>query len=151
MKAAKDPSAAIQFAAERSNKVWIQREMIPIMNNLGDPVVMRRLGMGALGVQCSKLPEEQVSNASLFFKLSVNMASYRAWYMLTYVEVAPDMFVGILDENNADSLQCMARLKDTAEMLIEAEAAVLDPHHEDRLVPYQISTWCFYVVLSNAS
>ena len=132
MRASKDANLAIQFQADRANIMWIRQEIVPLMMNLADDIVMKRLQLNSYGVATEATPEQR-ANADLFFNLNVNMASCRTWYMMIYAEIPPEQCVGILSTSNQDSLRCMAAFRDSALLLIEADAAFKDPLHNDRI------------------
>ena len=134
MKAFRDTETSIQWQADRVNKTWVHTDILQITQTQSDATVMKRLNMGPTGLQ-GQASDDERSNASLYFKLTANMASFRCWYMLTYSEFAPEQFAGILSTDKQMSLQATSRIKETAELLLDAEAALADPTHPDRLAP----------------
>ena len=83
----------------------------------------------------AKLSAAQQGHVEAFWRLTVATASERSWHMLHHTYTFPEGFAGRISVNEQESLQCMARIRETAELILAAEEASKDPEHNDRVVP----------------
>ena len=83
----------------------------------------------------AKLSAAQQGHVEAFWRLTVATASERSWHMLHHTYTFPEGFAGLISVNEQESLQCMARIRETAELILAAEEASRDPEHNDRVVP----------------
>ena len=136
MRAAKTVESRLAFQADRSNLKWVKDEISLLFSQMGHEAVLRRLDLfrGKV-VQAGKpqLSSSQLQHLDAFWRLSVCTAAERSWYMLHFVFTAPEMFSGILSSSEDESLDCLARVKQLAKLILGAEAAMNDAAHGDRV------------------
>lgn len=100
-----------------------------LFGQIHNEVILRRIER--CGAEVS--PETTASNAAIFWRLTVATASERSWFMLHYSHTLPEMLAGILSKHRGDSSDCLARFEELGRALIEAEDAMRDPDHDDRV------------------
>ena len=88
--------------------------------------------MGIVGSSGDSL-ELQDRRAKDFFSLTICTATARSWHMMSYSLSLPDQWVGVLSNDDDESLAAMARTRDLALLILGAEAAVNNPNHNDRV------------------
>ena len=72
-------------------------------------------------------------NFKSFFKLTVCHAAERVWFMLHYSHTLPEMFAGLLDDHEGNRNDCFDRFCFMAKTVIEAETAMRDSNHSERV------------------
>ena len=130
IKRSKDPEENRQFQAQRSNMQWVDEELFNLFPQFHDPVVLHRL---QCGVTSALDLEQQAGSLSSFFELLVCTAGERSWYMLHFTFTMPEQWAGMLAPLRV-GLDAFEEFCNTAKLIIRAEIALQDPHHEDRVV-----------------
>ena len=140
MRAAKQRSTRVQFQADRANMHWIPEELGRMFCQAHNTQVLRRLKLlqglrrdSATGSPAMSL--QQAQNLAAFWRLTVCTAGERAWHLLHHTYTLPEGFAGLVSENEEESLQCLARLRQMGELIMGAEEALRDENHGDRVVP----------------
>ncbi|CAE7273848.1 unnamed protein product, partial [Symbiodinium necroappetens] len=135
-RAARELPTRVQFQADRTNMAWLKDEISLLFQQAHDPVVLRRLkvwkGMARNDDGSLKPTDMQQEHLEAFWNLVVATASERTWFLLHYVYTGPEMFAGLISDDEGEALACLARVRSAAECLIAAERAVNDPQHQDR-------------------
>ena len=134
MRASKDLRSNRIYQAMRSNEVWIFDEIYTLLRQPHVSQLLKRLGVlnNPAVMRASSEEKEIVED---FWALTAHMASERSWYMLHFSHTAPEMFAGILDEDNDERAEeCMGRIALVAEAIMRAEEVLGDPNHPERFV-----------------
>lgn len=109
---------------------WVREEIALLFSQIHDSDVLRRLEISG-----EKTAEDvQVANAEHFWRLTVCMASERAWHLLSYSKTLPEMLAAILDEDSGRSNDCFRRFCAMAKVYLEAVEALQDHNNTDRVV-----------------
>ena len=73
--------------------------------------------MGIVGSSGDSL-ELQDRRAKDFFSLTICTATARSWHMMSYSLSLPDQWVGVLSNDDDESLAAMARTRDLALLIL---------------------------------
>ena len=139
MKAAKNRPDRVQFQADRANMQWVPKEIGLLFSQLHNTRILQRLDLSKGADKDSaglpRLSAGQQDHMAAFFRLTVCVAGERAWHMLHHTYTFPEGFAGVVSNDEAQSMECLARVRHTAELVLAAEAALRDPDHDDRVAP----------------
>ena len=129
IRSSREADANQQFQAKRSNMAWVRDEIALLFSQFFNEIVLRRTE--CLGPHLTDSVKEE--NFKSFFKLTVCHAAERAWFMLHYSHTMPEMLVGFLDNDEGNRNDCFGRFCYMAQTLLEAETAMQDSTHTERV------------------
>ena len=124
----------LQFQAERSNLGFLRTETALILSQLHEPIVLQRVG-GETRDDAAEATDVDRKRCQTFLQTSGWMAAKRTTYMLHFAYTAPEQMVGLLDQRQSFSDQCLDRVVKTLSLITEAVAIRDDPNngHQDKL------------------
>jgi len=129
IRASREAKTSLQFQAKRSNMSWVRDEIALLFSQFFNEIVLLRTE--CLGTHLRDNVREE--NFKSFFKLTVCHAAERAWFMLHYSHTLPEMLVGLLDDDEGNRRDCFARFCLMASTMLEAETAMQDSTHTERV------------------
>ena len=117
---------------------WLKNEIHFLLSQVHDPRVLKRLnllkGQDQNDDGSTRFSSMQTDHTQAFFAILTATAAERVWYCFHFTYTGPEFLAGILSSDGAESAESFARVRQAAAIISEAEAAVNNPEHEDRVV-----------------